>query len=107
MEIKEVRSPQIGDGLELPVKQMEQAGWRGGQGAWHWGRTCSSTGTGGLGAESLLCGHLFENQDREFFPQTGPPAAGKWQPCDVLRRMVIEMERDGDLSIWLRKAGQR
>lgn len=54
METKEVRSLQIGEGLELPVKQME--GWREAQGAWHWGRFCSDTGTGGLGAESPLCG---------------------------------------------------
>lgn len=103
MERKEVKSLQIGEGLELPVKQMEQAGWREAQGAWPWGRICSDMGTGGLGAESLLCGHLSENQDGEFFPQTGPPASGRWQPRDVLRRVVTGIEIGGDLAIWLDK----
>lgn len=101
MERKEVKSPQIGEGLELPMKQMEQAGWRGTLGI------CGDTGTGGLGAESLLCGRLSENQDREFFPQTGLPASGRCQPCDVLRRVVIRIEIDGDLSIWHWRAAQR
>lgn len=70
MERKEVRSLQIVEGLELPVKQMEQAGWRKAWGVW------AGTGEGPaetqgqevLVAENLLCGHLSENQDGEFFP---------------------------------------
>lgn len=54
-----------------------------------------------------LCVGLSENQDGVFFPQTRPPASGKWQPCDVPRGVVMEMEIDGDLAIWHWRAGQR
>lgn len=72
VERKEVRSLQTVERLELPAKQMQQAGWRRALRAW------AGTGEGpaephgkeGLVAlaERLVRGYLPENQDGEFFP---------------------------------------
>ena len=104
VERKEVGLQTV-EGLELPVKQMEQAGWRRAQGSWPGTGEGPAQPQGQEGlvalADSLRHGCFPESQDGQFFPQTrslGYRLQENGSYMMSLRRVVMEI--DGRGTFW-------